>query len=133
MIYPIYILSRGRYDKSLTANCLMEYNVPYTIFVEPQEEKQYKNKFGSDAIHIIPDNDQGIAYVRNYINDYSMKQFDKKHWQLDDNIKSFRRRINNKNVKDDPYILLTEAEQEVEKYSNIGRASLAYTTLRFWR
>ena len=126
MKYPIYILSKGRHEKPLTAKCLMKYDQAFKIFVEPQDEKPYKDKFGSDSVHVISENNKGIAYVRNCIKDYSIEQGDTKHWQLDDNIKSFRRRENNKNVLANPIEMLEEVEEHVDQYSNIGIAGLKH-------
>jgi hypothetical protein len=40
--YPIYIISKGRATKCITARELTEMNVPFTLVVEPQERAQYQ-------------------------------------------------------------------------------------------
>ena len=35
--YPVYIISKGRWDNGLTARTLERMNVPFKIVVEPQE------------------------------------------------------------------------------------------------
>ena len=51
---------------------------------------------------------------------------EKYHWQIDDNISSFKRRIDKKNVKDDPFVCLSGVENYVDKYKNIGAAGLKH-------
>jgi hypothetical protein len=35
--YPVYIISKGRWDSRLTSKALETINVPYRIVIEPQE------------------------------------------------------------------------------------------------
>jgi len=46
--YPIYIISKGRYDKTLTADNLQKSGLDYHIAVEPQEYDLYCQKYGND-------------------------------------------------------------------------------------
>jgi len=39
--YPVYIISKGRWESRLTSKALEAIRVPYRIVVEPQEFKQY--------------------------------------------------------------------------------------------
>ena len=39
--YPIYIISKGRWDSRLTSKALERMGVPYKIVVEPQEYDNY--------------------------------------------------------------------------------------------
>jgi hypothetical protein len=123
--FPIYIPSRGRYEKNLTANLLKEEEIPFKLVVEPQDAHNYFNAFGGDSILILPENNQGVSYVRNWIKDYSKEVKEEYHWQIDDDIRHFKRRIDNKNVNSSAMGVLTEAEDEVVKYSNVGAAGLS--------
>jgi len=42
--YPVYIISKGRYDKTLTADLFDNADVKYLIAVEPQEYESYCKK-----------------------------------------------------------------------------------------
>ena len=39
--YPIYIVSKGRWESRLTSKALERMNVPYFIIIEEQEYDQY--------------------------------------------------------------------------------------------
>lgn len=123
--YNIYIPSRGRYEKNLTANLLTEEGIPFKLVVEPQDAHNYFNAFGGERILILPDNNKGVSFVRNWIKDYSRGQGDEYHWQIDDDIRHFKRRINNKNVNSTAGGILKEVEDEVIRYSNIGAAGIS--------
>lgn len=123
--FSVYIPSRGRYEKNLTANLLAEFKVPFKLVVEPQDEKNYLNHFDRNNILVMHDDNQGVSYVRNWIKKYSTLAGEEYHWQIDDDIRHFKRRINNKNVNSNPLDILIEAENEVTKYSNIGAAGLS--------
>lgn len=43
--YPIYVISKGRWESRLTAKSLEEINCPYRIVIEPQEFKEYSKSF----------------------------------------------------------------------------------------
>jgi len=39
--YPVYIISKGRWESRLTSKALEKMRVPYRIVVEPQEYADY--------------------------------------------------------------------------------------------
>jgi len=39
--YPIYIISKGRWESRKTSKILEKMDVPYKIVIEPQEYEQY--------------------------------------------------------------------------------------------
>jgi len=123
--HRIYIPSKGRADICQTAKLLDLYDIPYTLVVEPQDVHDYCKHNNADMLK-IDKNDMGIAYARNFIKKYSTAMGEKYHWQIDDNISSFKRRIDKKNVKDDPLVCLSGVENYVDKYKNIGAAGLKH-------
>jgi hypothetical protein len=129
--YRIYIPSRGRYDTCYTADCLREYDIRFFLVVEPQEAEKYIEKYGTDSVLILPENDQGIAYVRNWMKNHSEAEGQQYHWQIDDNVRAFKLREDNKNKKADPYNLLTYVEDYVDKFENIALASLTHVAYAF--
>ena len=52
--YPIYIVSKGRYNTTLTANSFEKAGIDYLIVVEPQEYEQYCNKLGTKRVLKLP-------------------------------------------------------------------------------
>ncbi len=124
--HPIYVISKGRSDNCFTANILQNENLKFKIVIEPQEKKLYIDKYGSSKCLIMDKNNQGISYVRNWTKYYSIKRKEKFHWCIDDNIKSFRVRKNNKNEKITASHCLSQAEKFVAKFKNIGGAGLSH-------
>ena len=52
--YPIYILSKGRWESRLTVKSLDEMNTDYKIVVEPSEYENYANVIDSSKIIKLP-------------------------------------------------------------------------------
>ena len=42
--YPIYVVSKGRWDSRLTVKSLERMKVPYFVVVEEQEHEQYQKQ-----------------------------------------------------------------------------------------
>jgi hypothetical protein len=131
MKYTIYIPSKGRHDTCLTAEHLLKDNMDFRVVVEPQDAKLYIEKYGDDKVLVMTENNKGMAYVRNWIKQYSISRRESYHWQLDDNIKNFKRRVDGKNIKCSPSPLFDEIEEEVDKYTNIGIAGMRYDLFAF--
>ena len=86
--YPIYIISKGRWESRLTAKTLERMKVPYHIVVEPQEYDNYASVINPDKIHVLPFSDlgQGSIPARNWVWEHSISIGAERHWILDDNI-----------------------------------------------
>ncbi len=85
--YPVYIPSKGRAAQVLTAKCFAADGVPFRLVVEPQEVEAYAAVWGRSCLLILPENNQGLVYARNWIKAYSIAQGQERHWQFDDDIK----------------------------------------------
>jgi len=96
--YPVYIISKGRYEKTLTANLFDKCNIDYKIAVEPQEYDLYCNKLGINKVLKLPFSNLGLGSfpARNYCWEHSKNLGFKYHWLFDDNITEFRKWINAK-------------------------------------
>lgn len=92
----VAILSKNRCGKVHTYNALKGY--PCHIFVEPQEVDNYKTTYPDSIIVDIGQSNQGIVYVRNFINDYFKANNIAKVVVLDDDIKTFSYKKNPKRV-----------------------------------
>lgn len=126
--YPIYIVSKGRWESRLTSKCLEKMNVPYHIVIEPQEYEQYSSVIDPSKILILPFSNlgQGSIPARNWIWQHSINEGHSKHWILDDNIRAFY--ILNNNMKwyaDDalPFIIM---EDFTARYINIALSGPQY-------
>ena len=85
--YPVYIPSKGRAETALTPRFLIADSVPFKLVVEPQEQTAYASKWGAERLLVLPENDRGLVFVRNWIKQHSIDSGVERHWQLDDNIR----------------------------------------------
>jgi hypothetical protein len=129
--YPVYVPSKGRADKKITTKFLEEAGVPFYVVVEPQDAETYKQNYDAEKILVMEKNDQGIAYARNFCKEHSQSIGAKYHWQIDDNIHNLGYRAENKNRKGSAVAVLGLAEAFVDKFENVGGASLSHTMFAF--
>jgi len=128
--FPIYIISKGRYDITLTANMLNKSNINYLIAVEPQEYDLYVKKLGIDKVLKLPFSNLGLGSypARNFCWEHSKKNNYKYHWIFDDNIRNIRKWINGQRKV---IINIDEALNYVEKFTldnNIDLNGFEYST-----
>lgn len=129
--YHIYIPSKGRAHNCVTAKILQEDGLDFTIMVEPQDYKAYAEYFDKSVLFKMKKNDQGIAYARNQALELSRKRKEKGHWQMDDDIRKFMERVDNKNVKVSPSKSVAACEKTFDKYENLGMIAHRYTSFAF--
>lgn len=125
--YPIYVPSKNRLETSMTANFLLEDGVPFHIVVEPQEADAYKGKFGEDRVLVLPENDQGLHYARNWIKAHATEAGYKRHWQIDDNCKMMRRMWKGKRIRCNAGVALAVIEDLADRYKNVAIIGPNYT------
>lgn len=99
--YPIYIISKGRFEKTLTADNLERSGLNYFIAVEPQEYENYTKKLGTYRVLKLPFSNLGLGSypARNYCWEHSISMGYKYHWLFDDNIIEWKKWVNGKRVK----------------------------------
>jgi hypothetical protein len=126
--YPIYIVSKGRFNNCLTVRELESMKVPYKIVIEPQEYESYLKKINKDKIIVLPFSNlnQGSIPARNFIWEHSLLNKNKRHWILDDNIEGFHRLNKNMKPKVNSGTIFKIAEDFVERYSNVALAGFNY-------
>ena len=120
--YPIYIISKGRWDNCKTAKSLDFLNVDFKIVVEPEEVLKYKRFWGSRVITGDFDTTTRSSIpVRNWIDDNCEAD---KYWLLDDNIQYFY--IFNANI---PHrvktgVIFNILEDYAERYENVAMVGM---------
>tara|TARA_R110000803_G_C11938007_1_gene316209 strand:+ start:44 stop:1198 length:1155 start_codon:yes stop_codon:yes gene_type:complete len=138
--FPIYIVSKGRWERNPTSKMLKKMNVPFFIIVEKQEYENYLNLVDKKQILILPqkykdnydrfwkNNDKrtGSGAARNYAWEHSIENGYKWHWVLDDNIESFERYNNNKKIRVYDGSIFYVSEDFALRYENLAIAGLQY-------
>ncbi len=138
--YPIYIVSKGRWETRLTAKALEKINVPYFIIVDESEYEEYAKVIGEMKILIQPrkykeeydmfwkDDSKitGPGAARNFAWDHSIEQGYKWHWVMDDNIEGFQRFNHNKKLHVNTGTIFKIMEDFVGRYENIAIAGPNY-------
>ena len=126
--YPIYIISKGRWDSRQTATGFDKNNVPYKIVIEPQEYDNYSKFISKDKILTLPFSNlgQGSIPARNWVMEDSISKGHKRHWIMDDNIPYFNRLNRNYQVRVSSGTIFKIMEDFVDRYENIALAGPAY-------
>jgi len=130
--YPIYVITKGRWEKSYTIDTLEDMSVDFYICVEPKEYEMYCSnpKVDKNKILVLPEDfseqGNGAVPVRNFCWEHSVQQGHPKHWQLDDNIQWFYRWNNNQQLKVRDGVFFRMMEDFSDRYENIGLTSCQY-------
>lgn len=109
--FPVYIISKGRWESRITARHLEQMGVPYRIVVEEAERAQYaavidparilildpiyRQRFNA-CMDLAPDQSAGSGPARNFVWDHAEDAGADYHWIMDDNIQGFTRMADNR-------------------------------------
>ena len=125
--YPIYIPSKGRAERCLTALLFEKEGIDFQLVVEPQEEHAYSSIFGKKRIIVLPFANLGsVIPARNYIKKYAIEKGYIRHWQFDDNIRAIRRLYRGLRIPCDSGAAIAATEDFVDRYENVAIAGLNY-------
>lgn len=126
--YPIYVISKGRWQNRLTIRALDKMNVSYKLVIEPQEYDLYAQYVDKDKILTLPFSNlgQGSIPARNWVWEHSISIGAEKHWILDDNIEDFNRLNLNMKPRVRTGAMFAAAEDFVDRYKNIALAGFNY-------
>lgn len=111
--YPIYIVSKTRWEVRLTSDSLIEMGLKHYMIVEESQYENYKKHTDPDwvTLLILPQKyldeydtcddlgssrSKGPGAARNFAWDHSISIGAKRHWVMDDNQKRFFRSNSNK-------------------------------------
>jgi hypothetical protein len=140
--YPIYIVSKGRYEKRLTSDSIAKMGIPHYLVVEDQEKELYR-KYASPLADILvldptyqknydtfddlgDSKSKGPGAARNFAWDHSISNGHKQHWVMDDNIDGFYRLFNNIKTPTNTGSIFRAMEGFVDRYSNVGMSGPNY-------
>jgi hypothetical protein len=139
--FPIYIVSKGRFNNGLTTRALHEMNVPHYLVVEEIEFDLYKNGRCYGEILVLPEiykteyevcdnlgltKSVGAGAARNFCIDHSLSNGFARHWVMDDNIDAFHYLNRNEKFEVRTGATLKAAEDFVCRYANVPVSGLNY-------
>jgi hypothetical protein len=126
--YPIYVISKGRWEKRLTINALEKIKVSFRVVVEPQEYGKYAALVDPADILVLPFSNlgQGSIPARNWVWEHSISEGAERHWILDDNIDGFYRLHENLKVQVSTGATFRAAEDFADRYSNVAMCGFNY-------
>lgn len=127
--YPVYIISKGRFEKCLTAKYLVNDKIKFNLVVEPQEADEYIKRFGKERVLILPFSNLGLGGIpaRNWVWEHSKSNKHLRHWILDDNISYFMRRYKGQRIHCEAGPAFSAIEDFTDRYENIAIAGMNYT------
>ncbi len=131
--YPVYIISKGRWERRQTAKALEVMKVPYHIVIEPQEYENYAAVIDKSKILVLPFSNlgQGSIPARNWVWEHAISIGAERHWILDDNMDSFYRVNRNMKLIVKTGVMFKAAEDFVDRYANIAIAGFQYNSFVF--
>lgn len=112
--FPLYIVSKGRWDSRLTVKTLQEMSVDFFVVIEEQEYAQYASVIPSRHLLILDKQYQrdydtfddlgdskskGPGAARNFAWDHAISNGHAWHWVMDDNIRHFYRLYHNRKIE----------------------------------
>ena len=139
--YPVFIVSKGRWESRLTSKALERMSIPYFIVVEALEVQEYAKFINPSKILTLPQSyldayetcddlgdtkGKGPGSARNFCIDYATSLGAKRHWVMDDNIANFHRLNRNLMVKVSSGTIFKVAEDFIDRYSNVPVAGFNY-------
>lgn len=139
--YPIYIVSKGRWDRRLTMRSLDRLNIPYRVVVEESEYDNYAQNVPENRLLVLPwsykenyelcddfglTKGTGPGPARNFCWDHSIQEGHERHWVMDDNIGGFSRYNRNFEIKLSSGTMFRALEDFVDRYENIAIAGPQY-------
>jgi hypothetical protein len=126
--YPVYIISKGRWESRLTSKALEMMKVPYHIVIEPQEYDNYAAVINPKKILVLPFSNlgQGSIPARNWVWEHAISIGAERHWIMDDNIDGFYRFNKNNIHQVISGTIFKCMEDFVDRYENIAFAGPQY-------
>lgn len=127
--YPIYIVSKGRYENPLTAKMFLEAGLDFLVVIEPQEFDLYKTTIPEKYLLVTDFSNLGVGSypARNFAWEHSKKNGFEKHWVFDDNIRYTKMLHKGKRIRVSTSDAIKLMEEFSDRYSNLAILGFNYT------
>ena len=119
--YPVFIPSKGR-PNCLTAKLMDDSHINYTLVVEPQDADAYAEAYPHADFLILPENDAGMWYARQFVLEHCRQEGLTWYWLIDDDIKRFT----HNNETSTPRAALSYAEGLTNGYSRLAMVGIDF-------
>jgi hypothetical protein len=116
----IFIPSKNRVENASLLKYAHENNFIVNVVIEPQDEEKYKIKYPNFNYIILPQDNGGITFVRNYIKQYTINKGLQNYWQLDDDITGLFYREGTKLIRSDFNVLHQAQEYFLNNKIQLG-------------
>lgn len=127
--YPIYIVSKGRWENPITAKYFIQDGITnFYVVVEPQEYDNYCKYLGSDRIIKTDFSNLGLGSfpARNFAWNHSIQNGYKKHLLFDDNIRGFSRLNKGKRTRVNGILAINTLIEFTERFTNVAISGFNY-------
>lgn len=141
--YPIYIVSKSRFETRLTSDTLVRMGVKHYIVVEDHQFYDYESRVDKNFVTILKldsnylknydtcddlgdSKSKGPGAARNFAWDHSISLGYTRHWVMDDNIQNFYRFDNSKRVIVSDGTILRVMEDHTDRYENVHMSGPNY-------
>lgn len=126
-LHPVFIPSKGRWDRPLTPRAFDKIGVPYMLVVQSREAEQYRAANLKGTMLLLPDGLDGLVPTRNWIWDHVRDRVGaSSFWTFDDNIQGLYRLNRNLKVPVADGSTLRCIETFVDRYDNVPIAGMNY-------
>lgn len=142
--FPLYIVSKGRWQSRLTVKALDSMHVPFRVIVEEQEFEHYASVIDSAKLLVLnpefqdvydtcddlgDSKSRGPGPARNFAWAHALSVGAAWHWVLDDNIMGFDRLNRNLKIRVYDGVFFRAIEDFVLRYTNVAMAGPNYRYL----
>lgn len=145
--YPVYVISKGRAFRPLTAKFLKRDGVPFKMVVEQSEYADYVKSVGAEYVLPLPEDFRerskqdpragvvqgGGIPARNFVWEHALASGAKRHWILDDNIRDMIRLYKGQRIVCRAGPAFNAVESFVDRFTNVGVAGMNYKMFGFPR
>lgn len=139
--FPVYIVSKGRWESRITPRYMDRMGTPYRVIVEEQEYADYAAVIDPAKLLVLDpafkrdydtfnalgaEKGTGSGPARNFAWEHARSIGAEWHWTVDDNIQGFYRLNRNDKIMCDDGTPLRCMEDFVLRYSNVAMAGPQY-------